>query len=281
MKAISAGILCVLLLLVCACAQKLNDPAEVQAIKKSMDDFEKAVNAGDAGAVAALMTDKTVWADANVPTVVGAKAIQSQWQPFFERFNLKFSGPVVDVRVTGDVGVARGTWTMSATPKVQGEMEFSDRGNWMVTFARQSDASWKWDCLVANSDQPMPGTTADGAEEKALMQIEQEWAKADMKADVEALDKILASGWVDNEDGTMTPKAQSIAKLKGGIRKVESASVSDIRIFVVGDTATVHGLWTESSTERGKDTSAKYRFTDVFVKRDGRWQAVTSHTTKV
>ncbi len=38
----------------------------------------------------------------------------------------------------------------------------------------------------------------------------------------------------------ITTKAQSIAKLKSGILKVESAAVSDARIIVFGDTATVH-----------------------------------------
>ncbi len=53
MKTVYAVILCVLLLLVSACAQKVNAPADVQAIKKSLDDYAKAVNAGDVdGAVA-------------------------------------------------------------------------------------------------------------------------------------------------------------------------------------------------------------------------------------
>jgi ketosteroid isomerase-like protein len=48
-----------------------------------------------------------------------------------------------------------------------------------------------------------------------------------------------------------------------------------------GDTAVVHGLWTEKSTLNGKDTSGQYRFTDTFIKRDGRWQAVATFSTKL
>ena len=54
MKTTYAVILCVLLLLVSACAPKVNDPADVQAIKKSINDFDRAVNAGDVGGIAAL-----------------------------------------------------------------------------------------------------------------------------------------------------------------------------------------------------------------------------------
>jgi hypothetical protein len=32
---------------------------------------------------------------------------------------------------------------------------------------------------------------------------------------------------------------------------------------------------------KGKDVIDKYLWTDVFVKRDGRWQAVASQSTKV
>jgi len=52
-------------------------------------------------------------------------------------------------------------------------------------------------------------------------------------------------------------------------------------VFVVGDTAIVHGLWTETATLNGKDTSGQFRFTDTFVKRDGRWQAVATYSTKL
>jgi|MudIll2142460700_1097286.scaffolds.fasta_scaffold51369_1 uncharacterized protein (TIGR02246 family) len=282
MKTIYAVSFCVLLLLVSGCAPKVNDPADVQAIKKSMDDFEKALNAGDAGAVAALMTDKTIWADANVPVAVGAEAIRSQWQPFFGQFSLEFSGPVEDVRVTGEVAVARGTWTMKATPKAQNETDFSDGGNWMVVFARQSDASWKWDWLVANSSQPLPGSTASGEDEKALFQIERDWADAAVKGDLQAFDRILAAEFVaTDETGETVSKKQLLANVRSGATKTESAAQSEMKAFVLGDMAVVHGLVTTKSTLRGKDQSGQYRWTDTFVKRDGRWQCATSYAVKV
>lgn len=38
---------------------------------------------------------------------------------------------------------------------------------------------------------------------------------------------------------------------------------------------------TEKSKEAGKDTSGKYMWMDVFVKQNGKWQAVASESTKV
>ena len=48
-----------------------------------------------------------------------------------------------------------------------------------------------------------------------------------------------------------------------------------------GDMAIVLGLETEKSKIHGKDMSGQYRFTDVFVKRDGRWQAIASPLSRV
>jgi len=51
--------------------------------------------------------------------------------------------PVDDVRVSGDLAVARGTWTAEMTPKAQGVAPVNDGGSWIAVFARQSDGAWK------------------------------------------------------------------------------------------------------------------------------------------
>ncbi len=52
-----------------------------------------------------------------------------------------------------------------------------------------------------------------------------------------------------------------------------------VRIF--GNTALVSGTEIEKSQYKGKDSSGKYIWTDVFVLRNGRWQAVSWLTTKL
>jgi len=56
---------------------------------------------------------------------------------------------------------------------------------------------------------------------------------------------------------------------------------TDMKVHVYGDTAIVTGLNTTKGTFKGKDTSGAYRFTDVFVKRDGRWQVVATRASLV
>jgi uncharacterized protein (TIGR02246 family) len=281
MKTPNAVVLCVLLLLISACAQKVNDPADVQAIKNSMDDFAKAFNAADADGITALMTDKTVFADLNVPVAVGKEAVHAYWQAIFGQFKAEFTAPVEDVRVAGDLGVARGSWTVKLTPNAQGVAPISDGGSWIVVLARQNDGSWKWDWCVPNSNLPLPGSTANGEDEQALYQLERDWAEASIKKDLVALDKMLATEFQANYVGVVGNKKQFLSILKSSTSKTESAVNSDMKAIVFGDRAVVNGLATEKSSMAGKDTSGQYRWTDVFVKRDGRWQCVTGYAARV
>jgi len=51
--------------------------------------------------------------------------------------------------------------------------------------------------------------------------------------------------------------------------------------FSLPDFAVVQGSDTEKSMTNGKDSSGKYVWMDVFVKRDGKWVAVRSESTIV
>lgn len=281
MKTTYTVILCVLLLLVSACAQKVNNPADVQAIKKSIDDYAKAMNAGDADQAVALVTDKAVYANNHYPVAVGKEAIRSMHATWFTLFKMEFSCPVEDVRVVGDLAVARGSWTAKDTPKAQGIAPINDRGSWMVTFARQSDGSWKWDWCEPNSNQPLPGTTADGAEEKALIQIEQDWTNAILKSDAAAFDHHIAKEWTYNSDGQVTSKAQMLAEIKSGTFKIASMELSDLSPHVFGNVAVVTMTAAMKGKYKGSDLPSPQRSTDFFVKRDGQWQAVNTQNITV
>ena len=135
--------------------------------------------------------------------------------------------------------------------------------------------------MVPNSNQPLPGSTASGEDEQALFQLERDWAAASLKKETAAVDKFLANEFVSNFDGRTQNKKQLLAEMKANPAKIESAANSEMKAMVFGDTAVVHGLYVEKSTTGGKDTSQQVRYTEVYVKRDGRWQCVTQYLTKV
>src|SRR5215470_5453956 len=133
--------------------------------------------------------------------------------------------------------------------------------------------------LTARALCAQEGTSAAGdtlsSIKDTLIQIEHEWGDAMVKVDVAAFSRCVADDWVLTfSDGTMVTKPMAQADLKDGALRIESFQIDDISVRVYGNAAIVLGVITERSKFRDKDTSGQRRFTDVFVKRDGRWQAV-------
>jgi ketosteroid isomerase-like protein len=274
--------LCILLLFVSACAQKVNDPADVKAIKDLLAAFPKAVEGNDAAFPATYYKQDAMRLPPNYIPVKGKDAIVKAWQN--EWANYKYTDmtvPVDEVLTSGDLAIARGTAQETITPHASGLSINKFQGKWVGVYQRQSDGSWKCAFDIWNSDAPATGATADGAEEAALYQLERDWAAASMKKDVTAIDKFLAKDFVSNFDGRTLNKAQLLAQIKSNPAKIESTQNSDMVAMVFGDTAVVRGIYTEKSTTNGKDSSVKGRYTEVYAKRDGRWQCVTQYTTKL
>jgi len=114
------------------------------------------------------------------------------------------------------------------------------------------------------------------------MKVETEWGDAMTKRDIAALDRILGDDHsVITKDGSILTKAQEIENYKSEASSNELFDLEPMKVRVFGDTAVVTGGHREKSYNFGKDTSGHYRWTDIFVKRSGRWQAVASELTRV
>jgi len=130
---------------------------------------------------------------------------------------------------------------------------------------------------TASSGAAAPGDST----EQAIAQMEREWTETAMKHDAAPLERIVADDWTGiNWDGAKGTKTQLIADVKSGNYKIESVTFDPIKVRVFGDTAVATGGDTEKSQYNGKDASGHYMWTDVYVKRNGRWQAVASQNTR-
>ena len=84
----------------------------------------------------------------------------------------------------------------------------------------------------------------------------------------------------DAATGKATTKAEDIAGFKSNT--VDSANLSGLDVRLQGETAVVTGLThNKGKNDKGVAYDRKVRFTDVWVKRDGRWQVLSSHGTDV
>ena len=79
--------------------------------------------------------------------------------------------------------------------------------------------------------------------------------------------------------GRVTDKVQD-KKDSSGDLKFQSNEISDLKIHVFDNTAVVAGTSTLTGSFKGEDISGRYRYTDVWVKRNGKWQVVATQATK-
>lgn len=135
---------------------------------------------------------------------------------------------------------------------------------------------------AAAAASPAASAESPAEIEKALTQLERDWIEASKKKDKATLERILADDWVGiSYEGKSFTKAESLADGLAADSQLDSYTLDPLKVRVFGDTGIVNGGNTEKSRFKGKETSGHYAWTDVFMKRNGRWQAVSSHTSRV
>jgi len=110
-----------------------------------------------------------------------------------------------------------------------------------------------------------------------LTDLEHEWTVANINADKKKLNRILADDYVGK-----TPEGKTQGKADY-LRTIERDTVTqrwefeELKVNLLGDSATLTGvLRMELRNQRGEEVTVAYSFTDKFVWRDNRWQAVSS-----
>jgi len=129
--------------------------------------------------------------------------------------------------------------------------------------------------------KPAPAA-ASGGTEALLMKMERDATAALLKKDVAGFAGIFAEDAVlVGPDGAAQTKAQLLADVKSGALALQSSEISDLKVKVYGESAVASYTTTDKGTYKGRDISGKYRWTDTFVHRGGKWQIVASQGTPI
>jgi ketosteroid isomerase-like protein len=137
----------------------------------------------------------------------------------------------------------------------------------------------------AQTGTETPGLSAAApspeAVEAEITQLERNWVAAILSKDAATLDSLLAEEFNGTSPtGSTFPRTDAIDELKSGRYTVEAMTLDEISVNVYGDTAVVFTSQEEKSKYDGKDNSGHYHFTNVWVKRGGKWQVVASHGSR-
>jgi ketosteroid isomerase-like protein len=125
--------------------------------------------------------------------------------------------------------------------------------------------------------------------EQEIRKLLDEFAQAFAQVDTVVLQSLIADDYVHtNLTGEVLNKAQWLeraqmrrADISAGKFKIDHYSYDDVRIRIYGNTAVVTGQAITTGRQEGKEFKWNLRFTNVWVKREGRWQRVAFHDSNV
>ena len=117
-------------------------------------------------------------------------------------------------------------------------------------------------------------------DEQQVRQLEHEWIEAFLQGDTATLDRILADDFIFTDpDGKLLTKAEWIADVTSGELSFESIHIDDLQVRMYGDAAVANGRVTVKAQSKEGGFDGHYCYTDMYVKRGGRWQAVAEQAT--
>ena len=121
-------------------------------------------------------------------------------------------------------------------------------------------------------------------DESILLQMEREWNEALKTRNAAWFEKNLSSDVTDisSGNGALHTKTEDIAALKADKTVYESLELSDLQVRVEGNAGIVTGInHIKGRDEQGQAFDVRLRFTDTYIKRDGRWQVWATQHTRV
>ncbi|HLH31430.1 MAG TPA: nuclear transport factor 2 family protein [Terriglobia bacterium] len=120
------------------------------------------------------------------------------------------------------------------------------------------------------------------SEEEFVGFLETAWVNAIVQKDFNVLERVIADDFTGvSPNGQRYTKKEAIADLKGGFYRVESMKLDNLDVRIYGDMALVTFYQDEKSAFGDEDSSGRFAFTDVWLRRNGEWRAVASQGTAV
>lgn len=114
-----------------------------------------------------------------------------------------------------------------------------------------------------------------------LIGLQNEWMDAWRRRDEARLREILGDEFTLTSARTdrLMAKPEWLELVLSGRVVNESFEYSDLLVHVYGDVAVVKSRLRQQASVDGRPWNETFMLTDVWVRRDGRWQVVTRHSS--
>lgn len=125
-------------------------------------------------------------------------------------------------------------------------------------------------------------TQAPATREDSVRALETARGQALLQADTAALSRLIADDFVEiSRLGALRTKADNMREIATGSLRLTAVRYDSLTVRIYGDVAVLQGIADNTGVFRGFPFTGKIRYTRVFVRRDGRWQAVAMQQTSM
>lgn len=123
---------------------------------------------------------------------------------------------------------------------------------------------------------------ATGAAAQEVMEAKRQYDEAQLRNDSEWFERMFAADYLAVlTDGSTLTKARAVQELRSREITWDWVRAEDAQVRVYGDTAVVTGRFRGAGKYKGQTMNENQRFTSVWIKREGRWQAIAEHFTSM
>ena len=120
------------------------------------------------------------------------------------------------------------------------------------------------------------------ADKSMILALENGWNQAEIHHDANAAAALMADTFISvDHHGALQNKGQYLASIKDTSFNPQEISNSDTSVYIYGDTAIVSSVYRTKGTDNGKSFAHHGRFTDTWIKRNGKWQCIANHETLI
>ena len=134
--------------------------------------------------------------------------------------------------------------------------------------------------LLLSSPSPFAQETPTGSDEIQIHQLERAWNQAEARQEVKEVANLVDDTLVYTDyDGSIMNKAEYLKWVAAPEQKADHLYDEGLTVHVYGNAAVVAGIYRESGINKGKHYVVRSRYTDTWIKRDGVWRCVASHST--
>jgi len=118
--------------------------------------------------------------------------------------------------------------------------------------------------------------TPKDSDVRALLQLEDGWASAVVRRDSATFERLLDPEFVYTENDRLESRADVLHDVVHGTDTVTAAHNEDMVVHCFGTTAVVTGWLVLEGHGGGGTFVRRYRFTDTWMRRNGRWRIVAA-----